>query len=177
LKIWDRNFLAGSTLAKEAYVSAMFKLHRRYAERFGNEWRILSAWYRITRADLLSSIRCPEHREIYCKVVELELISTFSFQERNWLAEVAPHLLPSAFGPKIEHAKAAALSRLAVEATIPSHLLHTKGRPTCIPTKTEAANLAEVRLRVADAVGIQIDYTHPARIIERYEELMIQANS
>ena len=44
-KIWSRNFLAGPTPAKDAYVSPLFKLHRRYAESFATEWRILSAWH------------------------------------------------------------------------------------------------------------------------------------
>lgn len=44
-KIWSRNFLAGPIPAKDAYVSPLFKLHRRYAESFAADWRILSAWY------------------------------------------------------------------------------------------------------------------------------------
>lgn len=44
-KIWSRNFLAGPTPAKDAYISSAFRLHRRYAETFASEWRILSAWY------------------------------------------------------------------------------------------------------------------------------------
>jgi hypothetical protein len=31
----------------------LFRLHRRYAEAFGSEWRILSAWYGITHPDQL----------------------------------------------------------------------------------------------------------------------------
>src|SRR5258708_3544173 len=52
-KIWASNFLAGPTPAKEAYVSSLFQLHRRYAEALGTEWRILSAWHGITHPDQL----------------------------------------------------------------------------------------------------------------------------
>ena len=52
-KIWNGNFLAGPTPAKDAYVSTLFRLHRRYAEAFGAEWRILSAWYGIMHPDQL----------------------------------------------------------------------------------------------------------------------------
>jgi hypothetical protein len=53
LKIWDRNFLVGPTPAKDAYISSSFRLHRKYAETFGTDWRILSAWYGITHPDQL----------------------------------------------------------------------------------------------------------------------------
>lgn len=45
VKIWSKNWLAGPTPAKDAYISPVFKLHRKYAESIGAEWRILSAWY------------------------------------------------------------------------------------------------------------------------------------
>ena len=45
LKIWSKNFLAGPTPAKDAYISSVFKLYRKYAESVGTDWRILSAWY------------------------------------------------------------------------------------------------------------------------------------
>jgi hypothetical protein len=51
VKIWRQNFLAGATPAKDAYVSPVFKLHRRYAEALGGEWRILSAWYGFLHPD------------------------------------------------------------------------------------------------------------------------------
>jgi hypothetical protein len=44
-KIWDRNPVAGPTAAKDAYVSPYFKKNRAYAERFTNQWVILSAKY------------------------------------------------------------------------------------------------------------------------------------
>ena len=53
LKTWDRNFFVGPTAAKDAYISSSFRLHRKYAETFGTDWRILSAWYGITHPDQL----------------------------------------------------------------------------------------------------------------------------
>jgi hypothetical protein len=47
LKIWSYNFLAGPTPARDAYISSAFRLNRKYAEIFGADWRILSAWYGI----------------------------------------------------------------------------------------------------------------------------------
>jgi hypothetical protein len=51
VKVWSNNFLAGATPAKDAYISPVFKLHRRYAEALGGEWRILSAWYGFLHPD------------------------------------------------------------------------------------------------------------------------------
>jgi hypothetical protein len=44
-KIWRRYPDAGATLAQDAYTSSLFTKSRRYAERFGERWLILSAKY------------------------------------------------------------------------------------------------------------------------------------
>lgn len=44
-KVWDRHPDSGPVPAAEAYTGAPFALNRRYAERFGNAWVILSAKY------------------------------------------------------------------------------------------------------------------------------------
>jgi len=44
-KIWSKNLAAGPTPAKNAYIGPPFVVNRAYAERFGDEWRILSAKY------------------------------------------------------------------------------------------------------------------------------------
>lgn len=44
-KIWDKDSDTGPTAAKNAYVSPYFKKNRAYAERFADQWVILSAKY------------------------------------------------------------------------------------------------------------------------------------
>lgn len=44
-KIWDGNHAVGPTAAKDAYVSHYFRKNRAYAERFADQWVILSAKY------------------------------------------------------------------------------------------------------------------------------------
>jgi hypothetical protein len=44
-KVWDRNPYHGPTRAQDAYVGHPFRVNRRYAERFGDRWVILSAKY------------------------------------------------------------------------------------------------------------------------------------
>lgn len=44
-KIWNRNPDIGPARASDAYTGTPFKLNREYAERFGDDWMILSAKY------------------------------------------------------------------------------------------------------------------------------------
>lgn len=125
-----------------------------------------------SKHDLIASSTCAEHRPMYCALVALEAVSTFAFQERQWLADVAPHLLPTELKEEIARAKAAAEERMRAEAQIPKHLLYTKGWPTCIPSAEEARLLAHIRMRVAAAVKLRIEYTQPEAIIKRYEDLI-----
>jgi hypothetical protein len=50
-KVWDRHPDEGPTAARQAYIGAPFKVHRAYAERFGDAWMILSAKYGFLRPD------------------------------------------------------------------------------------------------------------------------------
>jgi hypothetical protein len=44
-KIWDKEPKAGPNKARDAYSSPYFRDNRRYAEKFGDRWLILSAKY------------------------------------------------------------------------------------------------------------------------------------
>lgn len=127
-----------------------------------------------SKGDLVASSTCEHNQAVYCDLVELELDSTFSFQDGQWLADIAPHLLTPEAIDRVPIAKEAARRRIAAEAQIPPRLLYTKGWPTCVPTRVEAQQLAEVRKQVAAAVNIVIGYTDPLAIIQRYEQLMEQ---
>ena len=48
-KVWDKRPDAGPTAACDAYVGAPFRVNRKYAERFGDVWVILSAKYGFVR--------------------------------------------------------------------------------------------------------------------------------
>jgi 3'-phosphoadenosine 5'-phosphosulfate sulfotransferase (PAPS reductase)/FAD synthetase len=125
-----------------------------------------------SRADLLASARCDDHRDIYRQLVWLEIESTFAFQDGCWLADIAPELLTPELRNRVPVAKANAAGREQAERAIPEHLLYSRGWPTCIPNVEEARCLAAARQQVAEAVGISIDFTDPAAIISRYAELI-----
>ena len=52
-KIWDKTLNAGPTPAKDAYVSAYFRLCRTFAEKYGDGWAIFSAKYGIISPDFI----------------------------------------------------------------------------------------------------------------------------
>lgn len=117
---------------------------------------------------------CDDNAAIYRELVDLEIRSTFSFQSGKWLGDVAPALLDSGTRERLVEAKERARRREAAEATIPPHLLYQKGWPVAVPTAQEAALLAGVRLEVAAAVGLTIDYATPDQVIGRYVALLAE---
>lgn len=147
-----------------------FPLHEAY-RTYGSS-RVSCAFCILgSQADLSASTTCAANADIYREMVDLEITSSFSFQE-GWLGDVAPHLLDDRARAGLEHAKYVARIREAAESRIPAHLLYTKGWPTVMPSAEEAELLCEVRQVVAATVGLEIDYTTPERLLGRYAELM-----
>lgn len=125
-----------------------------------------------SQADLLATTSWQESHELYRELVDLEIASTFGFQDAHWLGDLAPHLLSNAQQAGIAEAKRKAAERTATEAPIPAHLLYVKGWPTCIPTIREAQQLADIRRKVASLIGLPIGYTDAAAVRNRFAELM-----
>lgn len=148
-----------------------FQLHRGYGlgmKRISCDECVLA-----DEGDLRISAAQPEHRESHLEKVDLEIASTFSFQERLWLADVAPDMLSEEQLQDLANAKHCGEVRRAEEARIPDHLLFEEGWPKIMPTPEEAELLCDVRLKVAAAVGISdMLYLEPAALLNRYAELM-----
>lgn len=123
--------------------------------------------------DLTISAGVEEHLPLLESMVDLECRSTFGFQGNRWLAEVAPQRLSAGLRDRVEKAKRAAEERVRAEASLPASLLFARGGwPTYVPSEREAQLLADVRKRVAEVVGIAIDYTTVSSIRDRYETLI-----
>lgn len=122
--------------------------------------------------DKIASAHCDDNLDVYREMVGLEAESTFAFQANSWLADVRPEVLDEELRQKVIRAKAAAEKRVAAEKLIPIELRYEKGWPTRMPTREEAEILATVRQRVANAVGISIEFTDADSILSRYEELL-----
>lgn len=125
-----------------------------------------------TLADLLAATQDPANHDIYREMVQLEIVSGFSFQSSRWLGDVRPDLLTQQQLAGLALAKQRAFQRELIESRIPAHLLYTKGWPTVMPTVPEAKKLAEVRSTVGALMGIEVLYTTAGDIRARYKELM-----
>jgi 3'-phosphoadenosine 5'-phosphosulfate sulfotransferase (PAPS reductase)/FAD synthetase len=124
--------------------------------------------------DLVASTTCPDNQDIYRTMVELEAVSTFAFQSNKWLGDVAPHLLGDELAGRLAMAKQAAKVREISEAKIPAGVAYEKGWPTRSLSADEANILAEIRMTVSGAVGLDAGYLDHRAIMERYEELLQQ---
>ncbi|MES2027101.1 MAG: phosphoadenosine phosphosulfate reductase family protein [Pseudomonadota bacterium] len=122
--------------------------------------------------DLVAAANCEDNHQIYRRMVELEVTSTYAFQGGKWLGDVAPHLLAADLVERLHQAKQVSALRQEIESKIPKHLLYSKGWPTSMPTKEEAELLAEIRKSVAGLVGIEIQFTTAESILERYALLI-----
>jgi len=89
------------------------------------------------------------------------------------LIHIAPQLLSWNTRSAIDSAKRAAKVRQEAERIIPKHLLYTKGWPTCVPSEGESRMLAEVRRRVAEAVGLDVNFADAESLQERYRALYV----
>lgn len=159
-----------------AYIDqAGLRLHEAYtkylASRVSCAYCIMSA-----EADLIAAASCADNQDLYREMVELEAASTFAFQGSRWLGDVAPHLLSDDLKQRIVEAKQKALLRQQIEGSIPSHLLYTKGWPTCVPSGDEAQLIAQARSDIAKLLGITVKYTTAEGVMARYAELTAQCN-
>lgn len=124
--------------------------------------------------DLVASTTCPDNQDIYRTMVELEAVSTFAFQSNKWLGDVAPHLLGDELAERLAMAKQAAKVREISEAKIPAGIAYQNGWPTRRLSADEALALAEIRMTVSGAVGLDAGYLDHRAIMERYDELLQQ---
>lgn len=125
--------------------------------------------------DLRASSNCAENQAIYREMVELEVVSTFSFQSTRWLGDLAPDLLDASLRARVQEAKERAERRVAAETRLPEHLLFVKGWPTVMPTAEEGQLIADVRREVAAAVGLKVKHTDRDSVLARYQELIAVA--
>jgi hypothetical protein len=122
--------------------------------------------------DLKVSADCEDNQDLYRAQVDLEILSSFSFQQGHWLGDVRPALLTQQQQRGLAEAKRRADLREAAEKRIPKHLLYVKGCPLCMPTRAESRLLANVRCLVADTLHLVIDYREPDTVLTRYAQLI-----
>jgi hypothetical protein len=84
-KIWDKKEDHGPAAARDAYIGPPFKLNRRYAERFGDRWVILSAKYGFIDPDF----EIPESYDVSFKLPSTKPIDPAALQVQ--IAEIGLH--------------------------------------------------------------------------------------
>lgn len=122
--------------------------------------------------DLAVAAAAPGNRWLYIHYVEMECVSTFSFQHQRWLGDVAPHLLSSGLASDIERAKTHALERRALEAALPARHRFVKGWPLYVPTLEEAALIVAGRAAILAQHGLDDMFNTPALVRDRFAELL-----
>ncbi|MDE1915918.1 MAG: phosphoadenosine phosphosulfate reductase family protein [Sphingomonadales bacterium] len=123
-------------------------------------------------ADLAAATRATGNHELYQHLVAMEAASTFSFQPRRWLADVAPRLLAPSLRRDIAVAKGEAAERRAMEGAMPQGLRFVKGRPPRLPTLAEAGVIAEVRGELLRRHGLANLYPDAHAVRRRFAALL-----
>lgn len=149
-----------------------FPLHEAYT-KYGMS-RVSCAYCILSSLnDLIASATNPENHDIYREIVDLEIVSGFSFHSDLWLGDVAPHLLSQEQLAGLREAKRRAKLREQIEVRIPPHLFFKNRYPTVMPTRSEALLLSEVRRAISDLMEIQgMQYLNAEAIMDRYAELI-----
>jgi 3'-phosphoadenosine 5'-phosphosulfate sulfotransferase (PAPS reductase)/FAD synthetase len=149
-----------------------FELHEAYREHRTSR---VSCCFCILgkKSDLRAAAGCEDNHDLYREMVDLEIRSTFGFQDSQWLGDVAPELLTAGNQIALPMAKEAAAVRAWWEAKIPKDLNYKKGWPQRMPTPAEATLIASVRKMVAETVGlVNMQCTTPLAVLDRYSVLM-----
>lgn len=151
-----------------------FPLHPAYTE-----WGLtrVSCMFCIMQslADMTAATKFPGSHSLYCRMVALEILSTFAFHGSQWLGDIAPQLVSERERGALIVAKSKAEARRAIEMLVPRDLLYVKGWPIAIPTREAAELLCGVRREVAKIVGLDVRFTEPKALTARYEELWCEA--
>lgn len=124
--------------------------------------------------DLEAAAKATESHELYRRMVDLEIASTFAFQGTRWLADVFPRILTDEQRlVGVPGAKIRAAQRVALESKLTPAMLFQKGWPVRMLTDDEADILAEVRIGVSGLIGVENPlYVDRESIHARYAELI-----
>lgn len=165
--------------------NANFPRHPQYDR--GND-RISCAYcFLASKNDWEKGADVSTNHNSYRHITELEIISTFSYRQQDWLSDIRPQILSPTLQAQIETSKAKAAQRKLIEARIPKDLLFTnsggrQGWPSFQPTIEQCEIVATVRREIAALMGSEIQrsagteilYTTADAVHDRYATLLSQ---
>ena len=165
--------------------NANFPRHPQYDR--GNE-RISCAYcFLASRNDWEKGAAVSTNHDSYRHIADLEIRSTFSYRQHDWLSDIDPQILSVQLQSQIETSKEKAAKRKLIEARIPRTLLFTQhggrhGWPSFQPTMDQCEIVASVRRDITALMGSEIQqsanteilYTTAAAVYDRYAQLLSQ---
>ena len=127
--------------------------------------------------DLSVSTSVAGNHWLYRHYVGMEATSTFSFQPRKWLGDVAPHLLSPGLISDLDRAKRYAAERRSIEAALPARHRFVQGWPLYVPTMDEAAAICAGRSAILYMHGREDAYFTPRKTRDRFAELVAESGA
>lgn len=156
----------------QAHAAREFPLHPAYVR--WNSSRLSCAYCVLAaKADLEAASSCPSNTRTFRELVELEILSGFSFQPNRWLADTSPHLLSPDQTERLPEAQAFARLRKTSEATLPADLRFKRGWPPRVPNLAEAQIIAATRGRILERLALPNTFPTAADVIDRFHHLRI----
>jgi 3'-phosphoadenosine 5'-phosphosulfate sulfotransferase (PAPS reductase)/FAD synthetase len=165
--------------------NANFPRHPQYDR--GNERISCSYCFLASRNDWEKGAAVSTNHDSYRHIADLEIRSTFSYRQNDWLSDIQPQILSVELQAQIETSKEKAAKRRLIEARIPKALLFTQhggrhGWPCFQPTMDQCEIVASVRRDIIGLMGSEIQhsantdilYTTAAAVYDRYAQLLSQ---
>lgn len=122
--------------------------------------------------EIRASLRDERNHPAYIRVVELEIISTYSFSQSFWAGDVAPELLSSKMRSELSLAREKAEKRILTESDITDDLLYEQGWPNFQPNRQQSELIADVRRRIGKLMAIPVKCTNWQEVHLRYADLL-----
>lgn len=148
-------------------------LHPHPAYRVFGMSRVSCRWCIMSSLpDMIAATKPEEGHDLYRRMVQLEIDSSFAFQGARWLGDIAPHLLSEVMREALAEARHRAILRKNIEGQLTKAMLYVKGWPTRMLTDDEAEILASVRFKVNSIYRFRDTFSTVDSIHERYAGLL-----
>lgn len=173
--VWNPLAAFETSMVYEATDALNLPLHEAYTV-YGSTRLSCAFCVLASRHDLLAASSAEQNAALYRKLVDMEAETGFSFQQKDWLADVAPHLLDDGLKMRIVEAKGYAAERRRIESAIDPSLMKGSREdpwPRRLPDGSEAQAIAEARRLTQEWIKQEVPYRTSASVMERLKELYL----
>lgn len=152
-----------------------FAMHPAYLR--GNERVSCSFCVLASLNDLLCGLKDEYNHQAFHRIVALEILSTYSFRQSGYLAEIGFEFLTDGEKRLFEESRAIAERRKAIESEILPELLYIQNFPSFQPDLIQTENLADVRRRIGEIYNFDMKYVTARTVYDRYAELIVERDA